>query len=336
RLHRRAHALDLEQPDVVSQVAMANQAPVVVGGKDQVVGVDGPSLRFVPTRSPVDHAQLPRVTHCPYQNPKDLGIVSRSNAGQDRQVVCQLVEGDLDRVGETLGDLGHSLTEIVFERRPPVLVHDLGGNQQSDQLALGHWKAGKPVGRIGVVVSVPNAVKFQRRTQPIAHELDVALNRAAHHFELAGQGPGVGQRPAAHCRVDHQDPFQNRPGRYAHRYPFSDQFRRAVTGPAPARAAIQVLSQDCSYPNPGGATSMVTPPLEIGDFGFWNAEWGMRNGGWRMADGKCRDRKGRPRFLGARKWVATSHSREWSTVVHWRAGNKNLICPKGSPGLVTY
>jgi hypothetical protein len=66
----RAHPLDLEQPDIVPQMAMANQAPVVVGGKDQVVGVDGPPLRFVPTSGPVDHAQLPRVRHCPYQNPK--------------------------------------------------------------------------------------------------------------------------------------------------------------------------------------------------------------------------------------------------------------------------
>src|SRR5271157_4585560 len=84
RLHSRAHPLDLEQPDVVPQVAMTNQAPVVVRGKHQVVRVNGPRLRFVPTRGPVDNDYLPRVTHSPYQSPKDLGIVSRLNAGQDR------------------------------------------------------------------------------------------------------------------------------------------------------------------------------------------------------------------------------------------------------------
>ena len=57
RLHRRTHPLDLEQPDVVPQVAMANQAPVVVGGKYQVVGIEGSFLCFIPTSGPVDHAQ---------------------------------------------------------------------------------------------------------------------------------------------------------------------------------------------------------------------------------------------------------------------------------------
>src|SRR5271157_3339898 len=41
RLHHRTHPLDLEQPDVVPQAAMTNQAPVVVGSKYQVVGIDG-------------------------------------------------------------------------------------------------------------------------------------------------------------------------------------------------------------------------------------------------------------------------------------------------------
>src|SRR5271157_1291250 len=177
RLHHRTHPLDLEQPDVAPQVAMTNQAPVVVGSKYQVVGIDGPPLRLVPSRSPVDHAQLPRLTHGRHQNPKNLRIVRRLNAGQDRQATGQRVEGDLDRGGETPRKLG--------------------------------------------------------------------------------QGP-----------------------------------------------------------------------LEIVDCGFWNAECGMRNGekadgkcrmadaGWRMADGKCRmadgkcsDRKGRPRFLGAQKWVAPSAPR---------------------------
>src|SRR5271157_6096697 len=58
RLHHRTHPLDLEQPDVVPQAAMTNQAPVVVGSKYQVVGIDGPPLRLVPSRSPVDHTQL--------------------------------------------------------------------------------------------------------------------------------------------------------------------------------------------------------------------------------------------------------------------------------------
>src|SRR5208337_2579903 len=67
RLLHRTHSLDLEQADGVPPMAVANQAPVVVGGKDQVVGVDGPPLRLVPTGGPVDHAQLPRVRHGPYQ-----------------------------------------------------------------------------------------------------------------------------------------------------------------------------------------------------------------------------------------------------------------------------
>src|SRR5271157_5856804 len=85
RLHHQTHPLDLEQPDVVPQAAMTNQAPVVVGSKYQVVGIDGPPLRLVPTRSPVDHAQLPRLTYGRHQNPKDLRIIRRLNAGQDRQ-----------------------------------------------------------------------------------------------------------------------------------------------------------------------------------------------------------------------------------------------------------
>jgi len=48
---------------------------------------------------------------------------------------------------------------------------------------------------------------------------------------------------------------------------------------------------------------------QMADGGWQMADggWQMADGGWRMADGKCRDRKGRPRFLGARKWVAPPH-----------------------------
>ena len=61
-LHRRPHPLDLEQPDVVSQVAMANQAPVVVGGKYQVVGIEGLFLCFIPTRSLSEYSTLKSIS----------------------------------------------------------------------------------------------------------------------------------------------------------------------------------------------------------------------------------------------------------------------------------
>ena len=50
----------------------------------------------------------------------------------------------------------------------------------------------RAVGWVGVVTSAPNGGKLQPGMKPIAHEVDVALNRPAHHFEFAGQVPGVG------------------------------------------------------------------------------------------------------------------------------------------------
>ena len=124
-------------------------------------------------------------------NPEDLGIVTRLNAGQDCKATGQRVERDLDRSGENFGDLGQSLAEILLERRSPVLVHHLGGNQQLDQLPLGRWKIAKPVGRIGEAIPVPDAVKLQRGMKP-AHESDVALDRPARHFEFPGRVRALG------------------------------------------------------------------------------------------------------------------------------------------------
>ncbi len=58
-----------------------------------------------------------------------------------------------------------------------------------------------------------------------------------------------------------------------------------------------------------GRWQMVDGGWRMADGGWQMADgkWRMADGGWRMADGECRDRKGRPRFLGGRKWVAPSH-----------------------------
>ena len=129
--------------------------------------------------------------------------------------------------------------------------------------------------------------------------------------EFPGQGPGVGPRPSAHCRIDRLEPFESRSGRHAHRCPFSVRFRRAETGPAAAIAAIQVLSQDCSYYNRGCDIYGRTPREKPEKSDSTSRKCRMRNGEKEMADVKCRTaddkcryEKGRPRFLGATKWAA--------------------------------
>src|SRR5208337_3778854 len=71
--------------------------------------------------------------------------------------------------------------------------------------------------------------------------------------------------------------------------------------PLPVRPA-KVLSQDCSYPTPGGTTSMVTPPLEILDFGMGKGKWQMANGKWQKAEGKRQKAEGgRQKAKGRRR-----------------------------------
>ena len=80
-----------------------------------------------------------------------------------------------------------------FEGRPLVLCKGFLSNEDRDQFGFGQFDHGKTRNRLGESIPLPLLVKGNRQMEPLAHKIQIALDRLDGHLDVRSQTMTVGE-----------------------------------------------------------------------------------------------------------------------------------------------
>jgi len=128
-----------------------------------------------------------------------------------KEIVCSMV-GQIERNGvrQRLLHLPDGAEQRPFEIRAAILLERLFGDDEREEFALGNLnvRKGADLPRYNDKPFCP--VRIPPAAQPVAHELDVAMNRLGGDFDFARERGGVGEFAGLKRLMNAQHSLQRR------------------------------------------------------------------------------------------------------------------------------
>ena len=103
-----------------------------------------------------------------------------------------------------------ALKQRLFKTGAAILLQRFFRDDERENFALGDLHRGKAADFAGVKIAVALAIEFNRQVQPVAHELDVAMDGLGGDFDFARKLAGVGKSAGLQCLMNPQHPLQRR------------------------------------------------------------------------------------------------------------------------------
>ena len=195
--------------NVISQMTIREEKPLAVD-VGQVIWVDDARFRFLSARLAISQKQLPMSRGGFGQGVENFHVQNRLGAGAKGDGLLPVSEVQGHGVWERRGHFLERAQERPLERRAAVLLQRLFRHEQREQFAFGDLQRWKITDFFCVMEAAARAIKFNRQLQPVAHELNVAINRLGADFQLAGQCSGVGIFAGVDRLMNAKHPFQRR------------------------------------------------------------------------------------------------------------------------------
>jgi hypothetical protein len=95
-----------------------------------------------------------------------------------------------------------ALSSGLSEARAAILLERLFRDDQRDEFALGDLQGREGVHALGIVVAAADGVIFDRQVQPVAHEVEIALDGFGADFQVASERGGVREAVRGQRLVD--------------------------------------------------------------------------------------------------------------------------------------
>ena len=117
-----------------------------------------------------------------------------------------------DAVRQRSGHFLEGAHQRLLEIRAPILLQGFLRHQQGEQFPFGDLQGGKGTDLLRVKIAVTLSVVLQRQPEPVAHELDVAMNRFGANLQLERQRRCVRIIARLDSLMDPQHALQRRAG----------------------------------------------------------------------------------------------------------------------------
>ena len=122
--------------------------------------------------------------------------------------------GQVERngVGQRLLHFANGAQQRFLEARAAVLLERFFRYHQRKEFAFGDLDGGERADLFGVIPAFPALVEGQRQLQPVAHKLEVAVDRFGADLQLLRQGGGIGIGSGLNDLMNPQHPLEGRAG----------------------------------------------------------------------------------------------------------------------------
>ena len=101
--------------------------------------------------------------------------------------LLQIRQVQRNGVGQRLLHFSNGAEQRFLETGAAILLQRFFRDDQREQFALGDLQRGKGADFLGVMIAETAPVEFQRQLQPVAHELEVAMDGFGADLQLARQ-----------------------------------------------------------------------------------------------------------------------------------------------------
>jgi hypothetical protein len=143
---------------------------------------------------------------------EDLQVQDRLRGRAEGDGLRRVVKAEGDGIREGLLHLFEGAEQRSFEAGAAILLEGLLGYNEREDFAFRDLKRGKSLDGLSVKVAKPAAIVLDRKLQPVAHELEVAVNGLCAHFQLASKGAGIRIALRMQGPVNAQHALQGRAG----------------------------------------------------------------------------------------------------------------------------
>lgn len=251
----RSESLDTGQGEVAQAAAARAPGDQVPAAHivHEMEGLDGPGRGGFAVRGIVGDPQGALFEQRLHGLPEDGGVDHGVLDVLDRDHPVDLLQA----VGFALaGHIGHPVdqpAEVVLQGRVGDGRGQADGERQGQDVGLADPVAGDLVGGVGVAEAVAPAIEFERRREPVAHELDDPVGCPFGDFELLDKMTAVGESTGLDPAVEPEKTLDVLLIRHF-RPPFLYGF---MAMPWPASANYPVFRRGSAYQNCCWAYSVI-------------------------------------------------------------------------------